>query len=116
MAQHLSRTVPGTRFQALAEMFDAENADRLLSCWDWSPVGTLSAGHSENRPAFVLDCIDNINTKAALISACVTRQIRCISAMGAGAKADPTRILIGTIGDATRKCLSGVAAITPLMR
>jgi tRNA A37 threonylcarbamoyladenosine dehydratase len=42
----------------------------------------------------VVDCIDDISTKADLLLACKARGIQVVSAMGAGGKADPTRILV----------------------
>lgn len=46
---------------------------------------------------FVLDCIDTVIPKCALIEACVRLKVPFISSMGAGAKTDPTRIKIADI-------------------
>lgn len=40
----------------------------------------LLGGH----PTFVLDCIDDINTKAELISYCVKNKLPMLTSMGAG--------------------------------
>lgn len=45
-------------------------------------------------PDFVLDAIDNIDTKVALLLACRRRGIPVLASAGAGAKADPTRLRI----------------------
>jgi len=45
----------------------------------------------------VLDCIDNITSKAHLLATCVERKISVIASMGAGSKMDPTRILFSDI-------------------
>lgn len=42
-------------------------------------------------PSFVLDCIDDLATKADLLAACSERGLRVISSLGAALKADPTR-------------------------
>ena len=53
---------------------------------------------------FVLDCIDDVKTKCDLLGYCVQHKIRVMTAMGAGAKADPTRIHIGDISDSISTC------------
>jgi tRNA A37 threonylcarbamoyladenosine dehydratase len=83
--------VPGCEIDARVEMFTAEAAESLL----------------EGNPDYVLDAIDDINTKADLLLACHARNLRVMSALGAGAKADPTRILIGTITDPVKDPLAG---------
>ena len=54
-------------------------------------------------PDFVVDCIDNIDTKVELLAACVRRGIPVLACGGAGAKCDPTRIRVvdvaGSIAD-----------------
>ncbi|KAF7296265.1 ThiF domain-containing protein [Mycena chlorophos] len=57
-----------------------ENGAKLLEGADW-----------------VVDAIDNIQTKVDLLHYCATHQIRVFSSMGAGAKSDPTRIQIADI-------------------
>ncbi|MCE1227025.1 MAG: tRNA threonylcarbamoyladenosine dehydratase [Geobacteraceae bacterium] len=47
----------------------------------------------------VLDAIDSLNAKLALLQNCVERQIPVISSMGAAGKLDPTRIRISDIAD-----------------
>lgn len=42
----------------------------------------------------VLDAIDNVTAKVALLEACVARGQRVVSAMGAGGRMDPTRIRV----------------------
>lgn len=49
------------------------------------------------NPDFVVDAIDNIETKVALLAYCVRHGIRVVSSMGAGCKGDPTRVHIGDI-------------------
>ncbi len=52
---------------------------------------------------YVLDCIDSISPKLALIRACKKYKIKLISAMGAGGKSDPSRVLVRDISK-TNNC------------
>ena len=42
------------------------------------------------NPTFVIDCIDNIDAKIALIAYCHHNKVKVVSCCGAGLKADPT--------------------------
>jgi len=61
-------------------------------------------GVNAGNPDYVLDCIDNIDTKVDLLHACVQRQLRVISSMGAGAKGDPSQIQVADIDDTQGAC------------
>ena len=50
-----------------------------------------------------MDAIDNIDTKLDLIKYCYDRQLKVISSMGAGAKADPSRVQIADISETLGK-------------
>jgi tRNA A37 threonylcarbamoyladenosine dehydratase len=54
----------------------------------------------------VIDAIDDVPTKANLIGFCAKRDIRVISCMGAGGKADPTRVHISDLRSASRDPLA----------
>lgn len=43
---------------------------------------------------YVLDCIDSVSPKLALIKACRRRKIKIVSSMGAGGKTDPSKVLV----------------------
>lgn len=45
----------------------------------------------------VIDCIDSVNAKAALISWCKRRKIQVITTGGAGGQIDPTQIQVGDL-------------------
>jgi len=55
---------------------------------------------------YVVDCIDNLETKADLLAYCVHNKIPVVASMGAGTKADPTRITIGDISETHEDPLS----------
>lgn len=92
LREHLLRTAPWCNIEARVEMFTEEAAEELLS----------------GSPAYVLDCIDDVPTKVALLAHCRRTGLTVLSSMGAGAKADPTRIRMGPLGDATGSTGSGV--------
>ncbi|KAJ3286319.1 hypothetical protein HK104_009101 [Borealophlyctis nickersoniae] len=83
LRKHFAEIAPHAKLEAVVELFDVANSDRLLA----------------GKPDFVLDCIDNLNTKVHLIKYCHDHGLRIISSMGAGAKADPSRIQIADISD-----------------
>lgn len=75
--------VPWCQIEAITEMFVMSQADILL----------------QGKPDFVIDCIDDINTKAELIAYCKNHDLPVITSMGAGGKSDPTRIRIAPMSD-----------------
>ncbi|MBM4392883.1 MAG: tRNA threonylcarbamoyladenosine dehydratase [Deltaproteobacteria bacterium] len=56
----------------------------------------------------VVDCIDNVTAKVALLSACVARGQRVVSAMGAGGRVDPTRVRVTDISRTEKDPLAKV--------
>jgi tRNA A37 threonylcarbamoyladenosine dehydratase len=87
---------PWVRFDLRLEKFEAKTAETLLAPWE----GT------ERWPDYVVDAIDNIETKVALLKYCHDHKLPVISSMGAGCKSDPTRITVGDIGTSTDDALS----------
>ncbi|KAI4389345.1 hypothetical protein MLD38_001579 [Melastoma candidum] len=83
--------------------------DATVLLYDESSEDEILSGN----PDFVLDCIDNIDTKVALLAACVCRGLKVLSASGAGARADPTRIQVADLRESTNDLLS--IAVTPLV-
>lgn len=81
--------VPWCEIDSRNEIFRLEKADELLSSWK----------DSNQKPDYVLDCIDDVNTKADLISYCIKNNLKVLTSMGAGGKADPTRLRIAPLSD-----------------
>ncbi|CAK8538052.1 unnamed protein product [Lathyrus sativus] len=90
LKEHFLSIFPECQIDAKVLLYDSSTEEEILS------------GH----PDYVLDCIDNIDTKVALLAACVRRGLKVISATGAGARADPTRIRIADIRESTNDPLS----------
>ncbi|KAF9083578.1 hypothetical protein BGX23_011313 [Mortierella sp. AD031] len=74
---------PWVEVDARVELFQEDCAEELLS----------------GNPDYVVDAIDNINTKLALLKFCFDHKIPVMSSMGAGAKADPSRVQISDISE-----------------
>lgn len=81
--KHLERLAPHVTVEPINKLFNLEKAQSLL----------------EGSPTFVLDCIDNLDTKIDLIKYCVDNNITVISSMGAGAKSDSSRVQIADISE-----------------
>lgn len=86
LANHFKHILPEADLEAMVAMYDDSTEEQIL--------GEGSFGGERRKPDFVLDAIDNIDTKVALLAACQRRGIKVLSSAGAGAKADPTRIKI----------------------
>ncbi|MFO0651327.1 MAG: tRNA threonylcarbamoyladenosine dehydratase [Polyangiales bacterium] len=78
MAERLRLIHPTGSIEARVEFYSPENSEALL--------GTA--------PDYVVDAIDNLTAKAHLIATCRRRGIPVVSAMGAAARIDPTRVKV----------------------
>ena len=78
-----------------------------LSFWgkagDWRYEALLLPGLDSDRFDYVVDAIDTLSPKLALIIGAMERGIPLVSSMGAGAKTDPARMEIADIS-ATHHC------------
>ncbi|XP_030952913.1 tRNA threonylcarbamoyladenosine dehydratase-like [Quercus lobata] len=90
LKEHFLSIFPECHIDAKVLLYDASSEEEILS----------------GNPDFVLDCIDNIDTKVALLAACVRRGLKVLSATGAGARADPTRIRVADLKESTNDPLS----------
>lgn len=83
MAERLRLINPDATIEARAEFYTAETAARLLV----------------PEPDVVIDAIDHMAAKLHLIATCVRDRLRCVSAMGAAARLDPTQVRIGDLSE-----------------
>ncbi|XP_038893160.1 tRNA threonylcarbamoyladenosine dehydratase isoform X2 [Benincasa hispida] len=90
LKEHFLSIFPECQVEAKVLLYDAASEEEILS----------------GKPDFVLDCIDNIDTKVSLLAACVRRGLKVLSATGAGARADPTRIRVADLRESTNDPLS----------
>ncbi|GAA5956969.1 hypothetical protein JCM3765_006655 [Sporobolomyces pararoseus] len=80
-AEYFASVAPWVEVDARIELFEKDKAAELL----------------EGNPDYVIDCIDNIDSKVDLLAYCVKSGIKVFSALGAGAKSDPSRIQVSDI-------------------
>ncbi len=111
LARHFREIAPETPVDARVAMFEeARRFSRHNTCRSGlKPALPAQAAAEEllgGSPSCVLDCIDNIDTKVALLAACHRRVIPVLSVAGAGGKADPTRLHIASLADSVRDPLA----------
>ncbi|KAF8635658.1 hypothetical protein AX15_000289 [Amanita polypyramis BW_CC] len=80
--------------RALRKISKSVDVDSRVELWRKEDGGILLEGAD-----WVVDAIDNIQTKVDLLKYCHDHGIKVFSSMGAGAKCDPTRIQITDISD-----------------
>lgn len=95
LQRRLVAITPWAQFDLRQQKFDGDVAAQLLGPWK-----------DGQKPDFIVDAIDNIDTKVALLKYCYDNKLPVISSMGAGCKGDPTKIMIGDIGNSTDDRLS----------
>jgi len=78
------------------------NVDALVEMYTTDSGPTLLQGHWD----IVIDCIDDVPTKASLLSYCIGKKIRVLSCMGAGGKSDFTRLHISDLRTAAKDPLA----------
>lgn len=57
----------------------------------------ISAIMESNQPDYVMDCIDSITPKLAILRYCKRNKIKVISSMGAGGKINPAKVKVADI-------------------
>ncbi|EPE08361.1 ubiquitin-protein ligase molybdopterin-converting factor [Ophiostoma piceae UAMH 11346] len=105
LSRRLLAVSPWVRFDLRRQKFDAESAAALLGPWRDSDVD--GGAPSDEQPiSFIIDAIDNIDTKVELLRYCHANNLPIIASMGAGTKSDPTRVVVGDIGSSSDDRLS----------
>ena len=94
LADHVAKVAPFVDVEGLPTMVTAACAEAMLAPVHGRPVD------------LVVDCIDDVETKAALLETCCRLNIKALSAMGAGAKADPTKLCVAPLADAVHDPLA----------
>lgn len=97
--KRLEAVVPWVQWECVNEIWREEQGNRLLSPWNKG---------KGRKPDYVVDAIDNIDSKVALLKHCHEKNIKVVSSMGAGCKGDPTRIFVGDISASIEDPLSRV--------
>lgn len=97
--RRLQAVVPWLEWQCYNEVWKEGRADELFAAW--TPTNS-------HKPDYVVDAIDNIDSKVALLRYCHSHDIKIVSSMGAGCKSDPSRIFLGDISASIEDPLSRV--------
>lgn len=93
------------KVDAMAHVLRRINPDIALTCYNqYLEEYDIAPLLERDNYDFVLDCIDTVAPKCALLAACRERKIAVVSSMGAGAKSDPSRIKVDDISK-TSYCL-----------
>ncbi len=88
MAERIALINPACQVDGIEEFITPENVATLL------PAGDV-----------VIDCIDQVRAKAALIAHCRRNQLAVVTTGGAGGRTDPTRIRIDDLARTTQDAL-----------
>jgi predicted ThiF/HesA family dinucleotide-utilizing enzyme len=83
LREQMLRVAPSAQIEAIVALFDAAAAPRLLA----------------GEPALVVDCIDDLATKAALLGYCVREGLPVLCALGAGGKGDCCAFHVGRLSE-----------------
>jgi len=90
LKRSFARITPSCIVETMQAMLKESNVEDLL-------LGASPYDQVKRIPDFVLDCIDDKETKVALLIFCKQHGLRVLSSLGAGGKADPTRLSIGDL-------------------
>ena len=96
MYRRMIAIAPWVKYDLRQEKFDLAAAPGLLSPW----------AADGREPDFVVDAIDNIDTKVELLKFCHDRGLPVISSAGSGCKSDPTKMMVSDISATTDDPLS----------
>lgn len=100
LRKRLEQIVPWTRFDCRQQLFSEQSAAEHLGPWR---DGDDDDGQP---PDYIIDAIDNVDSKVALLHFCHRTAIPIISSMGAGCKSDPTRVFCADISASAEDPLS----------
>ncbi|CAX43293.1 hypothetical mitochondrial outer membrane protein [Candida dubliniensis CD36] len=81
---HLLEIAPWIEIDTRNQLWNLESAEELI----------YSDGF---QPTFIVDCIDNLDTKCDLLTYCYEKKLPIVSSGGAATKSDPTRINLADI-------------------
>ena len=88
VAERILDINPEINLKKINEFLEPERMEELLT---------------QEKFDYVLDCIDSLSPKLALIITCKRKKIKLVSAMGAGGKTDPSKVIVRDISK-TNNC------------
>lgn len=91
----LHSTVGKNKVEVVAErILDINPEVHLIPINEFLSPERMDEILENNKFDYVLDCIDSVSPKLALIKACRRRKIKIVSSMGAGGKMDPSKVMV----------------------
>lgn len=91
----LHSTVGKNKVEVVAErILDINPEVQLVPINEFLSPERMDEMLENNKFDYVLDCIDSVSPKLALIKACRRRKIKIVSSMGAGGKMDPSKVMV----------------------
>ncbi|EGW33567.1 uncharacterized protein SPAPADRAFT_60905, partial [Spathaspora passalidarum NRRL Y-27907] len=84
LKNHLLQIAPWAEIDTCNQLWNMDSAEELIFGNDFNPT-------------YVIDCIDNRDTKLDLLTYCYQKGIKVVSSGGAACKSDPTRINVADI-------------------
>lgn len=91
----LHSTVGKNKVEVVAErILDINPEVQLVPINEFLSPERMDEMLENNKFDYVLDCIDSVSPKLALIKACRRRKIKILSSMGAGGKMDPSKVMV----------------------
>jgi tRNA A37 threonylcarbamoyladenosine dehydratase len=81
MAERVLAINPSAHVEAVKDFYEARTAPSFLA----------------RRPDVIVDAIDNITAKLHLLATCIYRAMPVVTALGASAKVDPTRVRVADL-------------------
>lgn len=86
LKNRLSQVAPWVNIEAINSLWTLDKGEELIYGKD-----------GQWKPTYVIDCIDNIDTKVDLLEYCFNKGLKVISLGGAAVKSDPTRLNVSDI-------------------
>lgn len=93
LRNHLLQVAPWINIETRNQLWNLKAAEELIFGDDF-------------QPTYIVDCIDNIDTKVDLLTFCHENKLPVISSGGAACKSDPTRINVSDISKTEEDPLS----------
>lgn len=93
LRNHLLQIAPWVEIDTKNQLWNLEAAEELIFGGDFNPT-------------YIVDCIDNIDTKVDLLTFCYEKKLPVVSSGGAACKSDPTRVNISDISKTEEDPLS----------
>jgi len=100
----LSSTIGKNKTDVVAErILDINPEINLKKIYEFLEPERMEEILTQEKFDYVLDCIDSLSPKLALIITCKRKKIKLVSTMGAGGKTDPSKVMVRDISK-TNNC------------